>query len=625
MTLKFNDLFKELDKILAVSVTLLSLAIYILLIFASNRIHSFVIAYMIISGLTVIYSSIYLLLRDNMSIIRMGGIESKRYFFFLVIIFIMNYLFSIYLIYNGMVDYQLSLYYYFSIYLMCAVIALEILYSVKKMQHIILFQIIILGLNISLSRLVIIPSITGSDPWWHSMITNQIVDTSFIPESPYQKLPIFHLLLAMTSIICNVDYKNAVIIAITSPQVIIGILFIYLITHLMFKRYKISLMSSLMLIIGNYFIQLNVGPIPNSLCILLLIITLYLLTKMQLGGNKLITIIVILLSTIILTHTLGALITALSLFACWFGSSIISRAYNIKRDNSIFLKIAVLFTITMLSWWIYVSSPFISLIEMIRNNLSIDYFLQSTQSQTSTYFTSSVTQLEQTLYLLGMLLIYSTAIIGIFFMISKRGNSSSFYIALLGIMFIIISFLGFLQGRYILNDRWYYISEIILSIPLSISLLILSNAKNNKKYKTMLIFTLVVILSFTNLIPPSLTPNTRVRYTFTKAETAAASYTVTNALDRISSDFFYAESPSSSIFETQFNISATRIRTLDQSLLNNQFQHDLTIKMIRTEIVNNPIVMGDGGILRLPADPNKTLIRSGFNKIYDNGGVKSYR
>jgi len=624
------NLFKNIDKILAILVSIFSFIILIYLSFASSRVHALAAVYLIISALTLIYCSIYLLIRNKSLIVQVRGYESKKNVSFLFYIFLINYIYSIYLIYNGMIDYQLSLYYYLVISFMCAIIALEIIYSIKSMRYIILFQIIILGLNISMSQLIIFPNILGVDPWWHYMITNKIINSNFIPQSPYQELPIFHLLLAIISKICNIDYKNATILNIILPQIILDVLFLYMITFLIFKKYKISLMSSLILIIGNYFIQFNFAPIPNSLSVLFLIIILYLVIKIKNKIPKISILTVIFMLTIILTHTFGAAITALVLFTYWFVINLFSYMHNIKRDNSIFFKISVSFTIAMFSWWTYASGPLFSLVTMIKNDFSIDYFLKLS-SQTSNYFPNSVPQSEKILNLFGMLLFFSTAIIGILIMISKRGNINSFYIASLGIILLMISFISFLIGRYILNDRWYYISEILLSIPLSMSLFILSNIRNNKIYKPILIFIFMTTLAFTNIISPVaninnplLTPNTLVRYAFTKAEIVAASFTAKNTIGQISSDFYYAYSPSSSIFENQFNINNTRILSLDNSLLSNQFVHDLSIKVIRKEIVYNSFVV-ESGIWKLIVDPNKLLINSGFDKVYDNGGVCDYR
>ncbi len=232
---------------------------------------------MIISFLTLIYCIIYLLIRNNPYILRVREGEKNKYLFLILYIFIVSYVYSMFLIYNGEFSYQLSINYYLIIALMFGLVSLEIVYAVKNIKYIILSQIIILGLNIGLSQLIIFPYILGVDPWWHSMITNKIIIEGYIPQSPYQGLPIFHLLLTFASIICNINYKTAEIIFITIPLIVIGIVFIYMISLFIFNDYKISLMASLVLIIGNYFISFSFMPIPNSLGALFLIIILYIL------------------------------------------------------------------------------------------------------------------------------------------------------------------------------------------------------------------------------------------------------------------------------------------------------------------------------------------------------------
>jgi hypothetical protein len=209
-------------------------------------------------------------------------------------------------------------------------------------------------------------------------------------------------------------------------------------------------------------------------------------------------------------------------------------------------------------------------------------------------------------------------------MISKKGNIKSFFIASLATLFLSISFVSLILGRYILNDRWYYITNILLSIPLSVSILILSNIMSKKIYKSIVLLVFLIILAFTNIANNSLiTPNTYIRYTFIKTEIIAASYVTKNNLGQISSDF-YTTNPSSGIFQNIFNIDNDRILSLDDSLFNSQFAHDNSIKFIRKDIIHNPFMVKNG-IWRLTYDPNKLLIDSGFDRIYDNGGVWAYR
>jgi hypothetical protein len=628
--MKFNliNLLKETDKILATTISISCIFIITYLVAVSGKVHVSTGLYLIISLLTLVYCVIYLLICNNPSILKIREDKKNKYLFLIFYIFIISYIFSIFLIYNGMVGYQLSINYYLVITLMCGLISLEIIYAVKNMKYIILSQIIILGLNISLSQLIIFPNILGVDPWWHSMITNKIINEGYIPQSPYQGLPVFHLLLSFASIICNINYKTAEIIFITIPLIVIGIIFIYMISYFLFRSYKISLMASLLLIIGNYFIGFSFMPIPNSLGGLFLIIILYLIIIRDFKKSSVIT--VILMAAIILTHTVIASILAIILFVNWFGKKIYCYIHNININNSIFLKISISYTVAMVSWWILAIGPFSAFIYLIKNEFNINNLLVISE-QVSNYKLTSVPPFEQIINFIGLYLFFSTTILGILIMVSKKSKINHFFYSLLGILLLSVSLVVLVVNIYFLNDRWYFISDILLSIPLSVSLFMLSNIINKKMFKTAIILIYILILSFTNIISPMantnnsvLTPNTLIRGTFTKSEIIGASFTAKYIQGQIASDFYYAVSTSSSIFENLFNVSNSKILSIDNSLLNSQFTPDNSVVVIRNEIVNKPFNL-QSGIWRLTTDPNKLLIKSDFDKIYDNGGINDYR
>ena len=109
---------------------------------------------------------------------------------------------------------------------MAGIISLEIFFLPynNKFNIFTLFQIIIIGLSISLSELFLFPTVLGVDPWWHQIFTSLILQSGYIPGGgyPYAKIPIFHLLIANTSLITNLNYKLSSIFSITVPLIIIS-------------------------------------------------------------------------------------------------------------------------------------------------------------------------------------------------------------------------------------------------------------------------------------------------------------------------------------------------------------------------------------------------------------------
>ncbi len=182
----------------------------------------------------------------------------------------------------------------------------------------------------------------------------------------------------------------------------------------------------------------------------------------------------------------------------------------------------------------------------------------------------------------------------------------------------------------IIRSRWSYFSQILLAIPLSLSLILLNGVFKHRFIKGFLMSLSVFTLSFLFIVSPIsnidnsfFSPNTGVRFAYTKSEMIAASFFAQNSIGKISSDFDYSTNPSSSIFANYYNVSYDRLLSLDDSLYNGSFEHDGSIKIIRREIVNSPFRLAKG-LYRLHYDPNIVLLNSGFNRIYDSSTITAY-
>ena len=105
--------------------------------------------------------------------------------------------------------YQRPIFYFALTALMAGVIACQFFTSGRRHAGLVLIQIVLLGLRIAWSQLLIFPSLLGVDPWHHSAFTNRIIDEGLIPMGyAYSRLPLFHLMIAATSLQVESSKKN---------------------------------------------------------------------------------------------------------------------------------------------------------------------------------------------------------------------------------------------------------------------------------------------------------------------------------------------------------------------------------------------------------------------------------
>ncbi|MBT9150846.1 MAG: hypothetical protein DDT40_01025 [candidate division WS2 bacterium] len=164
----------------------------------------------------------------------------------------------------------------------------------------------------------------------------------------------------------------------------------------------------------------------------------------------------------------------------------------------------------------------------------------------------------------------------------------------------------------------------MLAVPLSLALLLLCGVFKNKLAKAALLLVPVSLLSFLMIMSPvanldnrTFSPNTVVRYAFTKSELQALN-TISNISDRqMGSDYLYNL--------LSFELQGINIKGIDYYLYHGDFsQLQHLIIIIREKIVKHPFHTPFAGIVRLNHDPRLALDRQGLSRIYDNGGVSGF-
>ena len=618
MGIRESFFLRDLDRTLAIAGIVVSLFLIIYLAREIGR-----LIYLLTMVLTLISCLLWLAIRrDHPLEIRLP--ESRSWFTFLAICFFVFYTLSVFSIHFRQNLYERPLLYFILTALMAGIIACETLTSERRCVCFILIQILLLGVSIAWSQLLIFPSLVGVDPWYHYAFTTHILDGFYIPDGyAYSKLPLFHLMIATTSLLTHLPYKFATMVSVSLGQIICNVVFVYLIADRLFKNHRIGLLAALMLVIANHHISMSYWSIPNSFAAIFIPITLYILFfKLNGDAYNLYTILgIVIMSTIILTHTVTAMCMAILLFIAW-GAIRFFRIYSSKFVAGFSLFIPIFITIMMFAWWMYASGSIGALGYIIKWGFSIDVF-SNTPREFQNYL-ATIPLTEQLFNNLGMFIFFTLSFIGIFYMISRKGNSSTFAMAWVGLAPLAIGFFSLISGHSVIEDRWWYFAQILFSIPLAVGLLILTTWKSKRTLSiAVIMFLLVVPLSFLTIMSPPanvdnhfFSPNSSMTSAFTSSEMESISTMFDIRANVIMTDEYCVG--------TQKVVYPPNAKTFSREVIINKVDelHGNTV-LIRKNILGKPFkVFSD--INKLDYNLVSALDSARFSKIYDSYSVYGY-
>lgn len=623
--MKIHDYFSldNLDRTLAIFGIFISLFLIIYLIFLKET-----FVYVFIGILTLMSCILWLIFRRQA--LKKFFLLSDSAFLLLNIIFFFITTCNVFFIYFRLNNYERPFIFFIFLSLMFGMVAIEILFSRLTIKHkfLIIFQIIILSLFIAWSQLLIFPNVVGIDPWSHQRLTNMIIDKRFIPDGfSYSRLPLMHLEIASTSLITGLNYKLATMFSISFLQIICGILFVYLLGKNIFSV-KVGLLSGLFLVLGNYFIGNSIKIIPTSLATILMLIIIYLLFIFCIKNRNVgFFLAIFLMISLLLFHTVTSMCMALILLVSFLINYFYNKIYN-KNEIPVTINVVAFFIITMFSWWIYASGHIKKLSDIILAGFQEEIFIHAPEEILR--YINNISFSERLFNQLGIFVFFSIAIIGCFFMISKKyGNYHTFNIAIIGMTPLAVGFFSLIFGYFLIPERWWYFSEVLLAVPIAVASILLCMKIERNSLKTLFIFFLIAFLSFimimspiANVDNPIFSSNTNARSAFIESEIITAAFFVEKSVENLSSDYDYFTNPSSSILINFFGLNNTKIKSLDVSFLTKNFTRINTI-VIRNEIINKPFRLF-GQIFKLDYNPQKYLEEKGFSRILDSNSAKGY-
>ncbi|MDV2482139.1 hypothetical protein F8E02_09040 [Methanoculleus sp. Wushi-C6] len=618
MRLKDSVILRDPDKALAVVGVILSLILIAYLGKEFGR-----VIYLLTGVLALVSCLLWLAIRKSHTF-EAHPPESRNRITFCATCFFGLYTSSVLSVYLRPEFYERPLLYFVLTALMTGIVACEIFTSGRRHTCLIFSQILLLGVSIAWSQLLIFPSLLGVDPWYHSAFTSWIIEGGVIPEGyEYSKLPLFHLTIAVNSLIADLPYKFAAMMSVSLAQIICNTVFILLIANNLFKNHRIGLLAALMTVIASHHIIMSYWSIPNAFAAIFIPISLYLLLFRHEGYScsGYAVLLVTALTPIILTHTITAMCMSILLFVTW-GALTFYRLCGLEIQNHVSLSIPIGFTIAMFVWWTFVSNSIWTLIDLIESGFSTDFFA-ATPGEVRGY--SAIIPLgEQFFNTSGLLLFFAFSFIGIFYMISRRGSSSSFTMAWVGVTPLAIGFFSLISNHTVIEHRWWYFAQILTSIPLAIAIYTVGTWKL-KKHLSLYSLTIgfVVVLSLLMIISPPanidnllLFPNCHMRYSPTEAELKSMTTIMDKWDGSIKTDEYFAGTQK--FQHRQVSAFSQQLYAGDYPGLKNH------LIVTRKATIRKPFWFL-GGIYTLDYDLNVKLETRGFSRIYDSGSGSGYQ
>ena len=543
----------------------------------------------------------------------------------------------IYILYVNNNIYERPVIYFIIISLMAGIIAVEILYSDPRIRWLILCQTIIFCSVAVFSQILIFPELLGIDPYYHRMIVQGLIEQGSMPHNSqnYEIMSAYHIFLGSGQMITSLNFRFASLLTASVSIILLNIIFIYLLAKYITSDTKIALFSSLILGAVSFHIQGAYLAYPNALALVFSIIVLYLAIGMRNDKGPYVIIMGIMIIAALLMHSI-AILFILLLFIILITYSKIFRNIGM-RISPISTIISAIIIIVGWSWMGQIdilkgfvgagtgsgtppsdgsigSSPSDGSIGTQPPNLDIDI----------PEIISAITDpsiMDEFLNYNGLFIFYSLSILGIFVILDLRSKYPyGVPIAIVSVTPFIIGTSLELLGLYGLNERWWYISQILLPIPVSIALCAIFKSIR-RPFLKILIPIIVVSLSFSlmtntfaNIDNDSFAPNINTRYTLITSEIQAIYSVSTHSNSICYADDYYAAR--SRYFSHDISSMANELERANFSAIEG-------IILIRNEIVSGTFENSKRPI-KLNYDLEEKLYDYSFNKIFDGGTVGAF-
>ncbi len=395
---------------------------------------------------------------------------------------------------------------YFALLLVAAASIMLDIFSLNedKSSHISipLFKIIALSLLTYAGMYYQFPGIYGVDPWLHNMWIQETVNLGHLTTGEsitigqYYLFPVFYLTSAITQILTLLPTYDSIFASI-GVLMAVSCLFVFLIGRRLFNA-KIGLLAALIVPFTASSIERATAIIPMSLGFVFFLTILYLVFPRDEKGSLKYGVLIMLVSvSLVLTHTIAALVTLLSLIAVFTG---IKWYKQVSKPAIVYggvsLTMITFFGVIMLLSWMQNPLGATSFLDLTYQKLLSSLQLESqfllTTSSAPTIVPYAVSLLNEA----GYFLLLPFGIIGAL-LCFPRQNRTGQRMALVLVTSVLVAlpyaFILFNVEGNILPGRWLTFMYVPLSILAIQGLLGVSNLIRASLGKLSLI--MIVILA----------------------------------------------------------------------------------------------------------------------------------
>lgn len=399
--------------------------------------------------------------------------------------------------------------YYFILLLVAAgsiVIDAFALDETKRLQiFITLFKIIILSLTLYLSLYHEFPRILGIDAWWHNFWTQDIINNGHVTigefgSNDYYLFPVFHIWSAIIQMVTSVSTYNAIFLG-TTVMIAISSLFVFLIGEKL-VNVKVGILAALVLPLTDQFIGRGSAIIAMSLAFCFFPALLYLILAHDKKRFSDILLAILFSVTLILTHTVGALVTLISLIVIYIAMTLFKGADKLHISHSLVSPTLVtFFGLLMIFRWMQphpVTSSFFdaNLSNLVETFQSAARFVM-TGAATVRNVAAAVTVFNDG----GYILLLALGVIGALTYINfkNRTRPAMAVVTLTAFLIFIPQISDIFSITNILPERWYIFLYVVLSITAVSGLFRISGTVpgNIGKISVILLMVLAIIFMMT--------------------------------------------------------------------------------------------------------------------------------
>ncbi|MDH7594432.1 MAG: hypothetical protein QHG99_08845 [Methanomicrobiales archaeon] len=303
---------------------------------------------------------------------------------------------------------------------------------------------------------------------------------------------------------------------------------------------------------------------------------------------------------------------------------VISIIYNIleqEKDNVIPISLPIFFIITMLTWWSYASGHLFTLTKLIKWGFSRDYFISKTSIDIFSTYVQQVPVKEQIFNQLGMFLFFALSFIGVFFLIFSL-EKKNIILACIGVFPLFIGFFTLIGGLSVIEHRWWYLAQVLLSIPLGIAIFLLLSKIKNYPVRIIGFYFFIFLFAFILIMSPEansdialFSPNTDIRVGSYESELQVGTI-LENYSGIIKTDTLYAARIS--------YLEPYHTDSFDENIADNHFSNlKGHFVLVRDAIMTEPF-MHYQSVYKLNYNLNDLLKREDFSQIYNSGTVHGY-